>query len=305
MSRQSSISGVLAIVHTPFHDDDRIDFEAFHRQVDWAFQVGANGLGTGMVTETLRLSPEERRTLVADLVRTAGGRGVVFASVGAESTTQAVSYAKHAQEVGCDAVMAVPPVVSAISGQHLLAYYTGIAESIDLPVIVQDASGYVGQTIPLEVSLNLLDRFGPEKILFKPEASPIGPSLSELRDATGGRARVYEGSGGILLVDCFRRGIVGTMPGTDLLDAVVELWRALQAGDEQRIYRIYFPICAMVTLQMQAGLDGFLAVEKYLLVKRGLFRTARRRTPYRFELDPETAREVDRLFEILQESIRS
>lgn len=304
MSSQRSISGVLAIVHTPFHDDDRIDFDAFHRQVDWAFQVGADGLGTGMVSETLRLSSTERQSLVADLVQTAGGRGIVFASVGADSTSQAVDYSRHAQEVGCQAVMAIPPVISAISSQHLLAYYTAIAESIDLPVIVQDASGYVGQTIPLEVCLQLLDRFGPDKILFKPEASPIGPSLSELRDATSGRARVYEGSGGILLVDCYRRGITGTMPGMDLLDGVVELWRALQSGNEQRIYQIYFPICAMVTLQMQAGLDGFLAVEKYLLVKRGLFRSARRRMPYRYELDPETTREIDRLFEMLQGSIR-
>ena len=50
------------------------------------------------------------------------------------------------------------------------------------------------------------------------------------------------------------------------------------------------------TLQLQAGLDGFLAVEKYLLVKRGLFAAAHRRRPYHWELDAETAAEVDRLF---------
>ncbi len=303
MSSQRSISGVLAIVHTPFHEDDHIDFDSFQRQVDWALQVGADGLGTGMVSETLRLTTAERRSLVEHLVRATGGRGTVFASVGAESTLQAVEYARHAQQAGCHAVMAIPPVVSAISREHLSDYYSAIADATDLPVIVQDASGYVGQTIPLEVSVELLDRYGPEKILFKPEAAPIGPSLSALRDATAGRARIYEGSGGILLVDCYRRGIAGTMPGIEFLDGVVALWRALKAGDETRIYRSYFPICALVTLQLQAGLDGFLAVEKYVLVKRGLFASDRRRRPYRFELDSETKREIDRLLEQLQESI--
>lgn len=44
-----------------------------------------------------------------------------------------------------------------------------------------------------------------------------------------------------------------------------------------------------------AGLDGFLAIEKYILLKRGLFMTDRRREPNSWSLDPETRSEVDRL----------
>jgi 4-hydroxy-tetrahydrodipicolinate synthase len=62
-------------------------------------------------------------------------------------------------------------------------------------------------------------------------------------------------------------------------------------------------VCALVALQLQAGLDGFLAVEKHLMVKRGLFASARRRKPYGWELDTETAAEVDRLFALLQAAL--
>jgi 4-hydroxy-tetrahydrodipicolinate synthase len=141
----------------------------------------------------------------------------------------------------------------------------------------------------------LLVRFGPDKILFKPESNPTGPRLSALRDATGGRARIFDGSGGLALVDCYRRGIVGTMPGMEFLPAVVALWKSLQRGDEQAIYRLYLPICALVSLQLQAGLDGFLAVEKYILAKRGLFGTGVRRKPYAWEMDEETRLELERL----------
>jgi dihydrodipicolinate synthase/N-acetylneuraminate lyase len=298
-----SLAGVLPIVHVPFDACDQIDAADLRREVDWIFSVGAHGLGTGMVSEVTRLSADERARLTEILVEYAAGRGSVFVSVGAETATVAQTQARDAERAGCDAVMAVPPMTTRLSADAVVDYFRGIAESVSLPLIVQDASGYVGQPIPHSACVDLLDRYGPDKIIFKPEASPLGPNLSKLRDATGGRARIFEGSGGILLVDSYRRGIVGTMPGVDLLDGVVALWRALEAGDNEASYRISLPLSAVVALQMQAGLDGFLAIEKYLLVKRGLFASARRREPHGWSLDDETAREVDRLFDLLAEAV--
>lgn len=297
------LHGVLAIAHTPFTDADEIDPAALTRSVDWAFAVGADGLGTGMVSEILRLTADERVALPRLLVEAAAGRGPVFAAVGAESTKQALAFAAAAERAGCDAVMAVPPLTTRLAEPQLVDHFRALADGVGIPVIVQDASGYVGQAIPVGVYVAILERYGPEKILFKPEASPNGPNLSALRDATGGRARIFEGSGGIFLIDSYRRGIAGTMPGMDLLDGVVAVWRALQRGDDEAAYRIALPVVAVVALELQAGLDGFLAVEKYLMVKRGLFPRARRRRPYGWELDPETAAEVDRLFARLQRAV--
>lgn len=297
------LQGVLPIVHVPLNEQDEIDADDLRREIDWAFSVGADGLGTGMVSEILRLTYDERIQLTQQIIEFTAGRGAVFAAVGAESTKQACQYAIAAEKAGCDAVMAVPPLNTGLSGQSTVDYFRNIAESISLPVIVQDASGYVGQAIPLSVYIELLDQFGAEKIVFKPEASPIGPNLSALRDASKGLANIYEGSGGILLVDSYRRGIAGTMPGMDLLDGIVALWNALKAEDDQRIYQLYFPICAIVALQLQAGLDGFLAIEKYLLVKRGLFQSENRRQPNGWSLDLETRQEVDRLYDLLQKAI--
>jgi 4-hydroxy-tetrahydrodipicolinate synthase len=297
------LHGVLAIAHTPFTESDEIDAASLNRAVDWSFSVGADGIGTGMVSETLKLTQDERHSLAKMLVEFVAGRGPVFAAVGAESTKLSLGFAVAAEKAGCDAVMAVPPLTAKLSAEHLVDHFRALADGIGIPVIVQDASGYVGQSIPIPVCVKLLERYGPEKILFKPEASPNGPTLSALRDATGGRATMFEGSGGIFLIDSFRRGIAGTMPGMDLLDGVVAVWKALKRGDEATAYRVYFPVCAIVALQLQAGLDGFLAVEKHLMVKRGLFPSARRRKPYGWELDAETAAEVDRLYAKLMEAL--
>jgi 4-hydroxy-tetrahydrodipicolinate synthase len=294
-SMPKQFAGVLPVAHTPFLEDETIDYASLEREIDWAYGQGADGYCTGMVSEILRLTSTERIELNGRLAELNAGRGVFVAGVGAESTRQALQYARAAQEAGCDAIMAIPPISTALEPSQLLEYFGTLAKQANVPMVVQDASSYVGQPIPLDVCVKLLETYGPEKILFKPEANPVGPNLSALRDATAGRAQILEGSGGIALVDSYRRGIVGTMPGMEFLPGIIALWRALGRGDERAIYDLYFPICALVSLQLQAGLDGFLAVEKYILAKRGLFATSVRRGPYAWEMDEETRLELERL----------
>lgn len=297
------ISGVLPILHTPFTADDEIDRTGLKQQIDWIFRIGADGVCTGMVSETLRLTESERLELVSLMVELTDGRGCTVGSVGAESTKGAIRYAKAAEAAGCSAVMAIPPISAALPESQLWDYFTSIADAISIPLIVQDASSYVGKAIPVAFYARLLNVYSPDKILFKPEASPAGPNLSALRDATKGRAKCFDGSGGMLLVDAWRRGLEGTMPGADLLDGVILLWRALKAGHDEHVSELSSLISAIVALQLQAGLDGFLAVEKHLMVRRGLFANDRRRRPYTWELDEETRIYVDLLFAQLLKSV--
>jgi 4-hydroxy-tetrahydrodipicolinate synthase len=294
------LHGVLPVLHTPFTQDGAIDSVSLQREIDWALETGAQGVVVAMVSEILRLGHHRRKELATQVCRAVGGRGFSVISVGAESTAEALDFAQHAENLGASAVMAIPPIATPLHSAAAKEYFATIARSVAIPLVVQDASSYVGAAIDSQVYLELLEEFGADRIFFKPEASPLGPNLSRLRDATDGKARIFEGSGGINLVDCYRRGIAGTMPGTDLLDGIVALWKALEEGDEERTYQLSLPISAIVALQIQGGLDGFLAIEKYLLKKRGIFPNTIQLQPVGWELDPETRGEVDRLFARLQ-----
>ena len=81
-----------------------------------------------MVSEILRLTADERRELTQQIVEFSAGRGAVFAAVGAESGKQALEYAVHAEQAGCDAVMAAPPLNSRLSAAAHLDYYRTLAD---------------------------------------------------------------------------------------------------------------------------------------------------------------------------------
>lgn len=304
MTKQSSIelAGVFPVFSTPFHDDESLDLATLEKEINFIFDAGADGIVAAMVSEVLRLSTPERQELATAACRFAAARSKpAIISVGAESTRVAAQLAVQAQSAGAAGVMAIPPISVALGEGELFEYYQHIVRAIELPVIVQDASGYVGRPMSIALQARLMDEHGPDRVQFKPEAAPIGQRLSELKNATKGKARIFEGTGGIALVDSFRRGVVGTMPGADLIDVLVALWKALKEGDTRRADRIGQPLAAMISLQ--TSLDAFVAVEKYLLVKRGVFKNPVVRGPVGYRLDEETRREVDRLFEQLQEAI--
>jgi len=290
--------GVYPVLTTPYANSGGVDLSALNREIDYVFEVGADGITFALVSDVLRLTINERVTMPNQLVEAANGRGEVIMGIGAESVNQACVYAKIAEDSGVSAIMAIPPTSQTLSEDALTVYFDQIANLVSIPVIIQDASGYLGCPMSTAFQAELHKSFG-DRIWFKPEAEPLGQRLSALRDATGGQAIIFEGSGGIALVDAHHRGIHGTMPGCDLLGGIVALWRALEEGDWSRVNALYFPICAVVAHQIQGGLDGFITVERYLLEKQGILPPQIPRAPFTYRLDHETCTEIDRLFSLL------
>lgn len=296
------LAGVLPVVSTPFASDWRIDEATLRREIDWLLGMGAHGAVTGMVSEILRLRFDERKQLGEVLVDAINGRGASVLSVGGESTDQAVELASHARDIGATAIMANPPLLTATDSPALLDYFRSIADaSDDMPLVVQDASGYLGEPIPISVLADLFEIYGPTKIQFKPEAQPLGPRQSSLLTATSEHARIFEGSGGLALVDSHGRGAVGTMPGPDLIWAIVRLWNALENGESEVADLVSARVAAV--LAHVSTLDSYIAVEKFLLVKQRVLVSARQRGPTGYSLDAATSRELLRLVDHISVSV--
>jgi dihydrodipicolinate synthase/N-acetylneuraminate lyase len=295
------LRGVQAVFQTPFTDDGAaVDVPALERQLHWLFDHGADGVVLGMVSELLRLSSEERDLVATVVSRVAQGRGDAVVSVGAEATPIAVRHARVAEDAGATAVMIAPPSLHQLDDEALFGYFCDVAAAISLDLVVQDASGYVGAPLSLELQARLERELG-ERVYFKPEAPPIGPRVTLLREQTDGRARIFEGMGGLHLIDSFRRGAVGTMPAGDLIWALVPLWDALVSGDHERAHRIAGPLAQIVVLQ--GSLDSFVAVEKRNLLRQGVMTNTVMRQPSGRVIDEAMVRAVDDLVERLRRAV--
>ncbi len=295
--------GVYSVVQTPLDENDNIDQSIFKREIDWLIECGVKGLVLAMVSEVMRFSADERRLQWQSALKIINKRVPLIVSVGAESTAIAISLAKSAQADGATALMATPPAIFPATSDEIYTYYSEIIEAVKIPLIVQDASNYMGQPLDLELYGNLIEKYGTERVQFKPEAKPVKERAAALQEIAHGQARIFEGQSGIDLLDTHPLGLVGTMPGGEIPWAIIKLWNALESNDLELAKSIHNLVSQLVAFQQ--NIDGYVAVEKYLLVKQGIFESVRQRGPVRTILSSEVKIEIDQIFEKLVKMVNN
>ena len=289
--------GIFPVLQMPLNELEEIEPKELRHEIDWLISFGVEGVVLAMVSEVMRFSFEERRHQWQLVLEILEGRLPLIVSVGAESTRVAVKLAKQAASDGAAMLIATPPATYPATSDEIFSYYEAIVESVAIPVVVQDASNYMGQPLPMELYERLLEKFGTERIQFKPEAKPVRDRVAKLQEITGGKAKIFEGQSGMDLLETHELGLVGTMPGSEIVWAISKLWNFLESGDFESAKQIHQGISELI--EFQQTIDAYVAVEKYLLVKQGIFTSARQRGPVSTILSESTKAGIDRVFEKL------
>lgn len=290
--------GVFAILVTPFDSSGQLDEAALRRCVGFCLDAGAHGLVAPVnASEFTALTDDERRRVAEIMVETAARRVPVVVGVSGTSARHAAVFARHAQKIGADAVIAMPPYVRKAHPDEIVEYFRVVAGTAELPVFIQNYQAPVGTPLsPAFIARLVAEIDGVEYV--KEETLPAGHAISELLRLAGPRLKgVMGGMAGRFLMDEYRRGACGTMPACEVTDVHVALWTALEAGDEARGRRIYNRLLPLLNIEWMYG----AAVYKEVLRRRGILENATIRGPGLFALDAHDHRELEAILEEVSE----
>jgi len=113
--------------------------------VNWHLDEGFTGFYlTGSTGEGPILPTETRKRIVETVKDAAGDRGKVIVHVGAINLDAAVELARHAGEIGADAISSVPPFFFNYNQSEITDYYKALSDACDLPILMY-ASPYTSQ----------------------------------------------------------------------------------------------------------------------------------------------------------------
>jgi 4-hydroxy-tetrahydrodipicolinate synthase len=282
--------GVFTIPVTPFDRDGALDEAALRRCAEFCVHAGAHGLVAPVnASEFTSLTDAERLRVAAVVVETVGRRRPVVIGVSGTSGRHAATFARDARRIGADAVIAMPPYVRKAAGDEILEYFRVVAGAAELPVFIQNYQAPVGTPLSAAVLGRIVREVdGVEYV--KEETLPAGHVITEVLRQAGPRLRgVMGGMAGRFLLDEHRRGICGTMPACEVTDVHVQLWDALEAGDDKRARAIYQRLLPLLTIEWLYG----ASVYKEVLRRRGVIQSTVTRDAGLHRLDEFDHKELD------------
>ncbi len=144
----SRFAGIIPPLVTLFDERGRIDDEANGRHIEFLLRQGVHGVfALGSTGEVMHLTDDERRQFASLVVGQVDGRVPVLIGCASTSTAQAVAFARHAQEVGADGIVAIPPYYWVPSDRAIETHIGAVAAAVELPVVIYNFPAVVGRAI--------------------------------------------------------------------------------------------------------------------------------------------------------------
>ncbi len=292
--------GLLAILVTPFDDNDNVIEEDIDRQIEFCVSAGAKAIAAPLLaSEFYKLTDEERERYFNRVSTTLNRRIPFLAGVSGTSSAHAVHMTRIAEDAGADGLVAMPPYVGRSTPSSTADYYDRVLTATKLPVMVQNAQAPFGVPLTAQALVALVDRY-PCVAAIKEETDPNPQSIGHVVNVLGDRPHtVFGGHGGLNLMNELRHGSSGTMPACEFADIVAQVLKHHDAGNEHACRSLFALLQPMLVMEKLYG----MRFAKHCLKKRGIITTTHCRDAFPL-LDDEDEAEIDALWEPLSEQFR-
>ncbi len=152
------LTGSLVAIATPMQAGGALDLPALRKLIDFHIANGTSGIViVGTTGESPTVTVDEHCLLIKTAVEHAGGRIPVMAGTGANSTAEAIHFAKYAAAVGADCHLSVVPYYNKPTQEGLYQHFRAIAESASLPMILYNVPGRTVADLSTETTLRLAE----------------------------------------------------------------------------------------------------------------------------------------------------
>jgi len=265
----NGLTGVVPIIPTPFTEDEEIDALGICNLIDFAVESGIEAVCLpAYASEFYKLSDEEKLYVVKVAVGHAAGRIKIVAQSNNPSLRGAVKLALANVKAGADVVSLAVPRIFSLPEDSLKEYLGEFLESIPrTPVLIQDFNPG-GASISVNFIEALMNEHPNFKYL-KLEEPLCAPKFEEIIKRTKGNIGLFEGWGGLYMLELIPLGIAGVMPGLGVSDILQKVFDLRKNGETAKAFSIFEKVMPQIFFSLQ-NMELFHYAEKELLMARGI-----------------------------------
>jgi 4-hydroxy-tetrahydrodipicolinate synthase len=270
--------GVCSVLPTPFRAGGDVDFESLGRVVDLVIAAGVSGVtALGVTGEVSRLSERERLAIVEAVVHKVAGRARVIAGASADGLRGAIEFGRQVQAVGASAIMVSPPRMAKLNSEAVVSHYRSIAESVDLPIVVQDYPPACGFAMEPALLARIVHEV-PAARAIKLEDPPTPFKTTRILLAAGDtKMNILGGLGGVFLLEELIAGASGVMTGFAYPEVLVKIVAWYREGRRDDAADLFYRFVPLMRFEFQEGIG--LAIRKEIYRRRGALTDSSTRAP--------------------------
>jgi 1-pyrroline-4-hydroxy-2-carboxylate deaminase len=243
--------GVMPAITTCFNQDLSVDHGFMTHHCRWLLDNGCNGIvALGSLGEGATLSFAEKQDILRTTVKAVQGRAPVVAAISALSTGEAVTLAKAAADLGCDALMVLPPYVYRGSWLEMKTHVAAVFDATPLScMLYNNPVAYGTDFLPEQIQ-----ELAEEKENFEAvkESSTDVRRVSAIRALMDRRLEIFVGVDDAVL-EAVGVGATGWVAG--LANALpresADLFNSAINGETDKafdLYRWFLPLLRMDTV---------------------------------------------------------
>ncbi len=259
--------GIYVAMYSAYDDNGNVDRERVKKLARYYVGKGVKGLYVGGSSgEGLLQNEEERKAVLEAVMEEVRGELTIIVHIGANSTVESIRLAKHAEEMGADAVSSIPGVYYGLSPQMVKAHWQGMIDSTELPFIIY----HIPQTTKFNLPLDLFKEMAAqEKVVGLKCSSESTYELQQFKAAGGEDFVIFNGpdeqfiAGRTIGADGGIGGTYGVMP-----ELFVALDRYIQNGEVKKARKLQDEVNEIIKQLLSVG--SLYGATKYILSLRGV-----------------------------------
>lgn len=263
------LEGVVPIIPTPFTENEEIDEAALRRLIDFACSCGVEAACLpAYASEFYKLTDDEKLQVVKIAVDQAKGRIKIVAQCNHPSLKSAIRLAQINVANGADIISLAVPRIFSLPEDSLMEYLSGFLSAIpNTPVLIQDFNP--GGSSISAAFIKRLNEAHPNFKYLKLEEPLCAPKFENIIHVTEGKVGLFEGWGGLYMLELVPIGIAGVMPGLAVADILQKIFVLRKNGETGKAFTLFEKVMPQIFFSLQ-NMELFHYAEKELLKARGV-----------------------------------
>ncbi|HNP34823.1 MAG TPA: dihydrodipicolinate synthase family protein [Woeseiaceae bacterium] len=259
LAAQRKLHGLFPIAFTPEGPDGKVDFDDLAAQVAFLSRGRVQGVAWPQIASGWTELSEKDRIQGAEVMVQAGD-GNMSVVIGVQSRSgdfaEIERYARHAEKIGANGVICIPP--EGVDHAGLLTLYQRLGKVTSLPIMVQAVGDF-----PVDLLLEMYETI-PTVRYVKDEAGVPIERVGEITRRTNGELKCFSGMGVYNMISEMEAGFSGHCPFTSLADLYTAAYDHFHIGDKRAAFETFGYIRAADTMFSQSNVN--------VLIARGIFK---------------------------------